>query len=407
YMAIPEVPKQTLSAILRGRVEEITGWALYQQNNFPEAVVRLRRAISVMPDKSAWWRSSMWRLGAALAADGKDSEALNSYIESYKTDKPDFAKYAVVEALYKKVNGSLDGLEAKLGPERVLAGPGATEVAAAPIVSPAPETNSTSAPASVAPDAVGVPKSEGTKPETRVDVSKPDTPKLDTPRDQPKPEPAKTDPEKPAEKQIAVVTETRSKPEESKPVPSEPAVEKALSQEQKDVSVRATDPIKDKPVAKVDDPKPGASDEKRATAGTAKPLFEPIVITVPNSRPAKSDKPAGEASGAARTRVIDGEEVKTEDVPPCTIGVSQDHLSLINGGGTAGILVSLEAPGDIKTMTATASSPKDISVTLEPEIAGMADRRFYVLKSLTSALGVYQVSFAAPCGKKDVVITVR
>src|SRR4030095_5571830 len=70
-------------------------------------------------DKSAWWRSSMWRLGAALAADGKDAEALNSYIESYKTDKPDFAKYAVVEALYRKVNGNTDGLEEKIGRDRI------------------------------------------------------------------------------------------------------------------------------------------------------------------------------------------------------------------------------------------------------------------------------------------------
>jgi tetratricopeptide (TPR) repeat protein len=119
FLPVPEVPKPVMSAILRGRIEEIAGWTLYQQGNYPDAVVRLRRAITVMPDKSAWWRSSTWRLGAALAADGKDTEALNFYIESYKTDKPDFSKYAVVESLYRKVNGTTDGLEAKIGSERV------------------------------------------------------------------------------------------------------------------------------------------------------------------------------------------------------------------------------------------------------------------------------------------------
>ena len=115
-IVVPEVPRQTLSAILRGRIEELTGWTLYQQKSYPEAVVRLKRAISVLPDKSAWWRSSMWRLGSALEADGKDKEALDSYIQSYKTDRPSALRYSVVETLYKKVHGSSDGLELKIGP---------------------------------------------------------------------------------------------------------------------------------------------------------------------------------------------------------------------------------------------------------------------------------------------------
>ncbi len=52
FLLVPEVPTPTLSAILRGRIEEIAGWALYNQNNFPDAVIRLRRAISVMPADS-------------------------------------------------------------------------------------------------------------------------------------------------------------------------------------------------------------------------------------------------------------------------------------------------------------------------------------------------------------------
>jgi hypothetical protein len=94
---------------------EIAGWSLFNQNKPAEAVIRLRRAVSVMPDKSAWWRSSMWRLGAALQADGKDAEALDSYIRSYSIDKPNGAKYSVVASLYKRVTGSTDGLEKRIG----------------------------------------------------------------------------------------------------------------------------------------------------------------------------------------------------------------------------------------------------------------------------------------------------
>jgi tetratricopeptide (TPR) repeat protein len=119
YVHVPDVPRQTLSAILRGRIEELAGWALYQQGKSADSVIRLRRAVSVLPEKSAWWRSSMWKLGAALQADGKDAEALDSYIKSYKTDRPDAARYIIVAALYKKVRGTDDGLEAEIGPNPI------------------------------------------------------------------------------------------------------------------------------------------------------------------------------------------------------------------------------------------------------------------------------------------------
>ena len=112
---MPDVPRATLLSVLRGKIEDTTGSALLQQGNAAEAIIRFRRAISVLPEKSAWWRASVWRLGSALAADGKDKEALDSYIKSYVIDKPDGARYAAIEALYRKVYGNADGLEAKIG----------------------------------------------------------------------------------------------------------------------------------------------------------------------------------------------------------------------------------------------------------------------------------------------------
>ncbi|MBP6212905.1 MAG: hypothetical protein KA447_07655, partial [Pyrinomonadaceae bacterium] len=115
YIRVPDVPRQTLSAILRGRIEEMNGWALYQTDKWPESAIRLKRAVSVLPTDSAWWRSSMWRLGASLEADGKDAEALETYIRAYKAGQVDAVKYSIVEAAYKRVNGNSEGLKAKIG----------------------------------------------------------------------------------------------------------------------------------------------------------------------------------------------------------------------------------------------------------------------------------------------------
>jgi tetratricopeptide (TPR) repeat protein len=433
FLLVPEVPPQTLSAILRGRIEEIAGWALYQQNNFPEAIIRLRRSISVMPGKSAWWRSSMWRLGAALAADGKEAEALTSYIESYKTDKPDYAKYAVVEALYKKLNGTTDGLEAMIGRDRVALTPTIQEIKPSAVVpnTDAPSTVPSSTPAaeSVVPATV---------------VSEPAT-------DQKEISPAKTEetpssetavPDKPHElkTEVPVKPEPTGNDPPAKAVETSPAVN--TEEPKKEIETRVPEKIPEKAPEKIAEPdlpapqqinsegrnKKEPANEKPAAdpkTSQSKSLFDPIIITIPKSRPVKlstdsakneanssgdPDKKSGEASnssGTERERVIDGSEPVRPDVSPCMVDVSQENVSLINSGGSVGILVSVEAPGNIKSLRAISASPKDVELTLEPEIGGISDRRFFVIKSVSTKVGVYQVTFAADCGKKEVIVTVR
>jgi tetratricopeptide (TPR) repeat protein len=433
FLLVPDVPAPTLSAIMRGRIEEIAGWALYQQNNFPDAVVRLRRAISVMPDKSAWWRSSMWRLGAALAADGKEAEALNSYIESYKTDKPDFAKYAVVEALYKKLNGNIDGLEAKIGHDRVAVTPSIQEIR--PASTPEPKVDAAAVGAvneasaiEVSPTPVATEPTtdrSNTEPVKADEVRKSETPPADKPPDTKTEAPAKTEPaanDEPS-KPIPQDAATEAKTEDPKPLPEIKIAETKMDPAPQEPS-RVT-PASGQTSAAQE--KPAVKDSKPAAG---KPLFEPIIITIPNSRTAKpsvdpaklekkeapADKTVTEelkagdaptAPGEARPRVIDGQEVNADEIAPCKVGVSQENVSLINGGGSVGILVGVDEPGDIKSLTAISSSPKDVELVLEPEIGGINDKRFYVIKSISSAIGVYQVTFATPCGKKDVIVTVR
>lgn len=114
-LAVPEVPRNVLSSILRGRIEDLAGVALYNQDKAAEAVVRLRRAISVLPENSAYWRAAQWHLGEAHFASGNQQEALAAYLRSYDRNAPDPVRRAVLEGLYRKVNGSLEGLDAVLG----------------------------------------------------------------------------------------------------------------------------------------------------------------------------------------------------------------------------------------------------------------------------------------------------
>ena len=487
FLLVPDVPRPTLSAILRGRIEELAGWALYQQGNYPDSVVRLRRAITVMPDKSAWWRSSMWRLGAALAADGKDAEALNAYVESYKTDKPDFGKYAVIESLYKKVNGSTEGLEAKVGADRVAVMQTNPELmpAATPAATPTAESRNDAARPAVVTETSNAPAlkpAAASSAETVTTLNAGEkVPAADKDRAVPQvtSEPVKSEPvdAKPqsetAESEKAKGTKvdapivepkageaTKETPAEPKPdeVKKDPGVDtpvnKGTTSVDAEIPLNPTttgfqklldaDPkkgeVRNQPTVEITDTKT-ADDrlEKRAERTVAekekpaatKPLFEPIIITIPRPKPVKpaiaspdtagdeSRKTDGEVtpaggtkattavSGEARPRLVDGREVSVDGPEPCKINLSQESVSVISDGGRVGLLVHVEAPGDAKHLTAISSRPRDIEVIMEPEISGIPDRRFFVIKSVSPAIGVYQITFATPCGKKDLIVTAR
>ena len=113
---IPTAPRTALSGLLRGRIEDLAGLALFNLDKPAEAATRLRRAVNVATEGTPLWRSSMWHLGAALEANGKQDQALLFYIKSYVSGPPDPARRSVIENVYKKVNGTLDGLEDKIGP---------------------------------------------------------------------------------------------------------------------------------------------------------------------------------------------------------------------------------------------------------------------------------------------------
>jgi tetratricopeptide (TPR) repeat protein len=435
FLLIPDVPKQTLSSLMRGRVEQTTGLALLQQGKAADATVRFRRALTVLPKDSAWWRSAMWNLGNSLAAEGKDKEALDTMIASYTIDKPNPTRYILIEQLWTKVNGNRDGLEEKIGPNPFPNFTAAANRETTPETSPSP-TVETAAPTETEVKAIATPEVSPTptvSPESEVtpETIKP-TP---TPESSPSPEvvveAAKVTPSpelSPTPEIAAEIIKATPTPE-TNPTPTESltpetAVETAKpSPTPEVVSVESPTPEASPEIAT---PSPTPSENTVAKSESKKPLFEPIVITIPkratekkptpepspteepktDEETKKTDEPPTSGGEIARPRIIEGKAIVGE-LLPCEIGVSQESVSLINNGGSISMLVSIEKGEDIKLVTGVSSSPADVEVRLEPELVDVSGRTMFVIKSVSEKTGIYQVAFKAPCGKKDVIVRVR
>lgn len=372
YIQVANVPSATLSSIVRGRIEELSGAALLQMDNNAESIIRFKRAISILPTESAWWRSTMWRLATAYEAGGNTTEALNAYYKSYKAGTPDPIKYSVIESLYKRVNGSTDGLELKIGanPLRVTSEQTVAQ-SATPTPTPEPTPLPTPEPSST------IPKSIPAKVEP--------TPEA-TPVPTPEPSPA-----------VAVPTPSLSP--ESTPVPT------PLPKPGQTVAVTPT---------------PDSS-----STASAKPveLFPPVVITIPSqntttSKPSDADpKPTPTSSDTTvavkapdettdtRPRVTP-ENTDPATIKPCSITTSEPSLTLQGKGSELAVIIGTETDKDLSSLTAVSSNSVDILVRRE-EIAAVKGRALFVVRAVSGKPGLYQVSFALPCGKKEVEVRVR
>ena len=479
YVNVPDVSKFTLSAILRGRVEEINGWALYEMDNPAESVIRLKRAVSVLPVDSAWWRSGMWRLGSALELSGKAAEALDAYIKCYKSvGTPDVVRYGIIESLYARVNGNTLGLENKIGakPEPVaviVQKPQPTPIPEAKVEAPT-ETRTEPTPATTPETKIDTPKTEPTvaanpeptpndtsaqkvepipTPEAKVDTPpqtittpvaistkevKPDVTKTEpTPADtttqktEPKPTP-ETKVDTPAETKVSPVAsstpEARIDAPKTEPTPSaSPEVKIEQPKPTPEATTEASKPATEKPKESTTDAKP---------TSRTKELFPPVVINIPSPMPGKlaasetvakteptptGSKPADDTKpgatpeknaeapplpGDQRLRIVEPKPEPATEVKPCTITASEESLSIKNGGSDLAVIVGIEGDGNLDGLTATSSSPKNISVRRE-SIEGITSRAIFVVKSISQNTGIFQVKFEMPCGKKDVLVKVR
>lgn len=434
---VPDLPRQTLSNIVRGRIEDVAGTALLQDNKPAEAVTRLKRAVSILPEKSSFWRNSLWRLGTAQEASGNFKDALDSYVKSYTEGGADIIKYGVIESVYQKVNGGTDGLEAKIGvkPASLTAdsstlnksseksefrksltletktetptapSPTPTETSnqtAPPVVEPSPEVTASPTPVKVEPTPEIKPETEVVKPKVEETPVPIETPKIEpTPTETPKVEPT---------------------PEIVKP---EPTTEKTL-EETKPVNVETPKVEPTPPI------------ENSVAENKSKSLFEPIVINVPkvetskktteNVAPKTEIKPdetktetraetkADETKAEdinARPRVVVTDNL-TENVaapttlPQCRIVSGQETVSLKNNGGNLSVLLRLEGETNRKAITAASSSPNDIEVIYEPEFGvEQSNRSYFGIKSISTKTGLFTVTFDSACGKKEIAVNVR
>lgn len=143
---VPEAPRNVLANILRGRVEDLAGLALFNQDKTTAALEHLKRAVLILPEGTPSWRNALWHLGTALDQAGVKQEALAHYIRSYNAGPADPVRRGVIEQLYRKTNGSLDGLDDRIGSKVVATNLAPTAATEKPVVvaetatpSPAPE----------------------------------------------------------------------------------------------------------------------------------------------------------------------------------------------------------------------------------------------------------------------------
>ena len=397
---VPDVPRQTLSNIVRGRIEDISGWALFQSGKTAESIVRLKRAVSILPAKSSWWRDSQWRLGTVLESDDKLKDALDAYIKSYTSGEPSSVKYSVVQSVYQRVNGNTDGLETKIGAKP--ASPTVEIVAQTAVPTETPATAQTTEPATA-------PETKIAEPTTNVD-STTETSKVNksfsvvTQQFPPSP--------------IAVLkspTETRPATVEPSPV-SEPKIEKIeeptpteIKKEESAAPVTETKPTEPAPAETKVEPKtdqPHETPTVNSGEPAQKSIFDPIIITVPKTETKSAIKPS-ENSGENRPRVIITDAVEPKPVQPCRILVNQENASIIGDGGMLALIAEIVGAGEVRDIKAVSSSPADIETTFDSEIGGQTKRALFSVKSVSQKKGVFTVTFEMPCGKKEVSINVR
>ncbi len=354
---IPTVPRNTLSSILRGHIEDLAGLALLNQDKFPEALVRFRRAMSVIPENSAWWRNSLWHLGSTLDASGKPQEALDAYIKSYKGGSPNITRRAVIESLYRKINGSLDGLDEKIGPSSFIA------------------SNTTPAPASSA-------SAETVKPvETKAEETKPE----DT-----KPVEIKPEATKPVETSPAETKPVETQPEETKPAAAAPPETQQPAPVDSNSEKAATPP----PVEVAPGPPPPADNNEPTAGQTDTPQAN-------ESSPPPASAPDSTASRQQRQR-------RVGEASSCTISVSENFLAIQNNSGSAILTLTLEGVTNTDGVTASTSDWSALAVFPEPKSSTTASNTLsFSITSISKKTGTFTITFKTPCGAKDVTVSVK
>ena len=159
---IAPAPAEVLTKIFKGRLEDLEGWGLFNQERYADAITHLKQAAEIAPQGTPTWRSALWHLGVALEQSGQKEQALDAYLKSYKAGPPESVRRSIIEQLYRNINGSTNGLDERLG----AADNTVAEVPSQPAPTPEPTPAAT-------PEATPTPAAENvTKPEVTDDALK-------------------------------------------------------------------------------------------------------------------------------------------------------------------------------------------------------------------------------------------
>jgi len=447
YIGAPFVPRQTLSGILRGRIEEINGWTNYQMEKPDQASIHLKRAVSVLPVDSAWWRSSTWRLGTSLLLEGKNNEALDMYVRSYKS-QPGPLRYSAIESLYKRINGHTMGLEKQIGPNPNQ--PVSTEAVAqqrTQVTPPIPIALTVAEPTpEVAAAVLPKPESSPAQAEEPVPMRLTEDPKTilataPSPTPTPTPEqiatsvsPDPTPKSEPTEAPKAVIEASPTPTPEPSPEPIPAATPESTPISTPESTPVAT-PEKPAPTPTPDGPPaPSKTPELVETqsiklADNTNGLFPPVIIPIPRqentrqpgnrvaeARPTASptpgvapslisELPEDRATSTTRPRVVIDDPLEKAAIAPCKLTLSEENITL-QGGGDLAVIVGRTDDGDLDGLTAVSGSPRDVYVRREA-IAGVRSRALFVLRSANANPGEFQVTFTLPCGTRKATVVVR
>ncbi|MFN2599277.1 MAG: hypothetical protein ABR563_19075 [Pyrinomonadaceae bacterium] len=388
--AVPDFPRDVLDKIMRGRVEELTGWAYLNEGKAADAVAALKLAVGVLPEGSPFWRDAMWRLGTALATSGEPQQALNAYIASYDPEEPDQARLSIIHALYRKLNGTSAGLEKLVGtpaPQRpTTPTTGAPDAVA---TTAQPTTPTTSSPTSINPTAPPPATGEAAKSE----AAKSDAAGGESVKN----EPAKTDPSK-----SEFVKNDPTKTGESKT--DEPKSADVKTGEVKSTETAPPADVKSATPEAAASPTPtpspeAAGESKKAEETKVSPPPAPAApppappASPPVAAPPESQSPAA----SPRAPGASGE---------CAMTLSAEELPLAVGS-SASVVATLAGGADPAKITASTPDWSDIIVLREPASATEPGSAKFTVNSISKGTGTFTLRLKSPCGAKEVKVIVR
>ncbi|MBL8148682.1 MAG: tetratricopeptide repeat protein [Blastocatellia bacterium] len=109
----PELGREARLKLFKARTEHLLGRVRFKQGQLDEARRALKEAASGY-SSGVDYRTALWTLAAVELTAGQEREALSLYIRSYNQyDESASIRRSVIENLYRKIHGSLEGLELK------------------------------------------------------------------------------------------------------------------------------------------------------------------------------------------------------------------------------------------------------------------------------------------------------